>query len=73
MPAYQGNNRAAAEYPMKSTAGVAFQPSENCVSFSVPTTESIVVERNLEDENTYHQGFNSDGELGSFYGAVLDE
>jgi hypothetical protein len=58
--------------PMKSTAGVAFEQNEDGVRFSVPVTESLNMTRNL-DESTYNQGYDSDGERGPFYDAVLDE
>jgi hypothetical protein len=62
----------SATKPMKSTAGVAFEQNEAGVRFSVPVTESLNTTKNL-DESTYNQGYDSDGEQGPFYDAVLDE
>ncbi len=65
-------SKAVDEGPMKSTAGVAFEQNENGIRFSVPVTESAILPKNL-DEETYREGYDSDGERGPFYDAVISE
>jgi hypothetical protein len=51
---------------------VAFEENENGVRVSVQVTEPVVFPKTF-DENTYREGYDSDGERGPFYDAVLCE
>jgi hypothetical protein len=55
-----------------STAGVAFEQSDDGVQLSVPTTQSTRTIKNT-DEGTYAMGYDSDGEVGPFFDAVVGE
>jgi hypothetical protein len=69
--------RSAEEAKAEATAqwlvriqNISYEQNEDGVALSVPETT-----RQLEFTacNSYHYGYNSNGELGPFFGAVLDE